>query len=144
MILPDTSILLYAVDETSRSHRRAKAWLDTTLSGTETVGLAWSVLLGFVRLSTSSRVFSAPLGVGRAFGIVDEWLSRPTVTIVHPGERHLVLLAELLKLVGTAGNLVNDAHLGALAIEHGASVASADHDFLRFPAVRLVNPLATT
>ena len=141
MILPDVNILLYAIDERSASHPRAREWLEERLSGTETFAFAWSVLTAFIRISTRASVFERPLTPGQAFDIVDGWLAQPNVAIVHPGERHGRVLRELLEPLGTAANLVPDAHLAALSIEHGASVATSDHDFGRFAGCRWTNPL---
>jgi toxin-antitoxin system PIN domain toxin len=137
----DVNLLLYAVDETSPHHERAKPWLEETLSGTETVGLSWQVLLAFVRLTTRAAVFTHPLSAPEALDLVDGWLDQPVVTVVQPGHRHPSILRELLATVGTAGNLVPDAHLAALAVEHGADLCSRDGDFARFPGVRWVDPL---
>jgi toxin-antitoxin system PIN domain toxin len=98
-------------------------------------------VLAFVRLSTRATVFTNPLTAEQALDLVDEWLALPPVTVVHPGRRHAAILRELLSAVGTAGNLVSDAHLAALAIEHGAELCSCDADFSRFPGVRWVDPL---
>jgi toxin-antitoxin system PIN domain toxin len=141
--LPDANLLLYAVDDASPHHDRARAWLEALLSGPETVAFAWAALLAFVRLSTQARVFSHPLDVDQALDVVDAWLAPPPATVVHPTERHGAILRELLRPLGTAGNLTTDAHLAALAIEHGAELCSADADFSRFPRLRWVNPLAT-
>jgi len=140
--LLDVNLLLYALDESSSWHERARPWLEQTLSGRETVALPWAVLLAFVRLSTKSVIFTDPLTPAEALDIVDTWLALPSVTVVHPGRRHALVLRELLTHVGTAGNLVTDAHLAALAIEHGAELCSRDRDFGRFPGVRWVDPLA--
>jgi uncharacterized protein len=140
--LPDVNVLLYAVDERSPHHERAREWLDTTLSGTETVGLAWAVLIAVTRLATHPAVFEDPLTAEEALDLVDGWLGRPNATVVHPTARHAAVLRELLTPLGTAGNLVSDAHLAALAIEHGADLCSSDADFSRFSGVRWVNPLA--
>ena len=136
MKLPDANVVLYAVDETSPLHRPARDWLETRLSGSETVGFAWAVLLAFVRLSTHPRVFSSPLDADSALDRVDSWLAQPCATVVHPGDRHSALLRELLASAGTAGNLTSDAHLAALAIEHGAELVSFDRDFQRFERLR--------
>lgn len=142
MKLPDVNILLYAVDESSSRHVPARAWVEETLSGTEPVAFSWSVLLAFVRLSTSRRVFDSPLSPGQAFDLIDGWLSQPPATVLHPTERHAGLLRHLLEPLGTAGNLTTDAHLAALAMEHGAELCSADTDFARFDGLRWTNPLA--
>jgi toxin-antitoxin system PIN domain toxin len=139
--LPDVNLLLYAYDSTSAHHRRARAWFEEALSGTETFAFAWVVLVAFLRLVTNPRVFEEPLPVESAFALVESWLEQPFTTVVHPGERHAALLRDLLRPLGTAGNLTIDAHLAALAIEHGAELCSADADFARFPRLRLVNPL---
>jgi toxin-antitoxin system PIN domain toxin len=139
--LVDANLLLYATDERSPRHEPARTWLESQLSGTETVAFTWAVLLAFVRLSTSARVFVKPLSPDRAFDVVDRWLDPPCVVIVSPGTRHVAIVRQLLRPLGTAGNLVNDAHLAALAIEHGAELNSCDADFSRFSGLRWVNPL---
>jgi uncharacterized protein len=141
--LPDLNLFLYAVDETSPRHRPARTWVEATLSGSETVALAWATLLGFVRLSTNPVLFKEPLEASVALDLVDGWLSQPCVTVVHPTERHSAVLRELLAPLGTAGNLTSDAHLAALAIEHGALLCSCDTDFARFPGLRWSDPLQT-
>jgi toxin-antitoxin system PIN domain toxin len=139
--LPDANVLLYAEDTSSPHHERARTWLEQVLSGTETVAFAWAVLLAFVRIRTNPRLYDAPLDVDEAFDVVDVLVAHPNVTLVHPADRHSALLRELLAPLGTAGNLTADAHLAALAIEHGAELCSADADFSRFPRLRWVNPL---
>ncbi|HEY7034378.1 MAG TPA: type II toxin-antitoxin system VapC family toxin [Thermomicrobiales bacterium] len=142
MKLPDVNLLLYAYDETSPYYSRARPWLERLLSGTESVGFAWSVLIAFVRLSTRSRIMGNPLPPDRAFDIVERWLAQPYAIVLHPTERHLAILRGLVEPLGTAGNITTDAHLAALAIEHGAEVCSADTDFGRFRGLRWTNPLA--
>ena len=141
MKVPDLNLLLYAVDRDAPDHRAALRWWNATLSGGETVGLAWSVLLGFVRLTTSPLVVRSPLAVGASLDYLDRWLAQDLTTIVEPTPRHVAVLRDLLAGAGTGGNLVTDAHLAALAIEHGAELCSADRDFGRFPGLRWVNPL---
>lgn len=141
MKLVDLNLLLYAVDSSSPRHGPARSWLERELSGQETVALPWVVLLGFLRLSTHAAVFASPLTANEALDVVDGWLAQPPVTVVHPGRRHAAHLRELLAAFGTAGNVVTDAHLAALAIEHGAELCSADADFSRFPGVRWFDPL---
>ena len=141
MILPDANLLLYSINIKTPLHRSAKAWLETTFSGPETVGFSWVSLLAFLRVSTNP-VFPHPLPVERAFKQLERWLEQPTATIVYPGPHHARILRELLRPLGTAGNLTSDAHLAALAIEHGAQLCSADSDFARFPGLKWINPLA--
>src|SRR6185312_10767551 len=128
--------------ESSPRHRIARDWLDQTLSGSDTVAFAWHVLLGFVRLSTRAAVFARPLTVDEALDVIDGWLQQPCVTVVHPSDRHARVLRELLSPLGTAANLTNDAHVAALAIEHGAELCSTDSDFSRFSGLRWTDPLA--
>lgn len=141
MRLLDLNLLLYAVDDTSPRHADARPWVEQTLSGPGTVALAWSVLLGFVRLATRPAVFERPLTAEQALDLVDGWLDQPATTVVHPTDRHAAVLRELLEPLGTAGNLTTDAHLAALAIEHGAQLCSTDADFSRFPGLRWTDPL---
>lgn len=141
MRIADVNLLIYAYDETSAHHPRARAWLQDQLSGSETFAFAWIGLLAFVRLATNPRVFRDPLTANEALDLVDAWIAQPCVTVLHPGQRHSTVLRELLEPLGTAGNLTSDAHLAALAIEHGAELCSADADFSRFPGLRWTNPL---
>jgi toxin-antitoxin system PIN domain toxin len=140
--VPDANVLLYALDDSAPRHDPARAWLEATLSASETVAFAWSVLLAVLRLATKPVVFEQPLDAGAALEIVDGWLARPNVTVIHPTARHTAILRELLEPLGTAGNLVGDAHLAALAIEHGAELCSSDADFSRFSGLRWTDPLA--
>jgi len=141
--LPDLNLLLYAYDSTSARHDTAREWLQETLSGAETVALPWAVVVGFVRISTNPAIFAAPWDASDALDVVDAWLAQPCVTMVHPTDRHTAVLRELLTCLGTAGNLTSDAHLAAIAIEHGATLHSCDSDFSRFPGLRWVDPLRT-
>lgn len=136
MRVPDVNLLLYALDPSAPRHRTAKAWLERYLSGPETIGLAWVSLLGVIRLSTSAAIFDPPLDPGTALDVVDEWLAQPSATIVSPTDRHAAVLRTLLTETGTAANLTTDAHLAALAIEHGATLASFDTDFHRFSGLK--------
>lgn len=142
MILPDVNLLLYAIDITSPRHDAARSWLEDRLSDSETVAFSWSVLTAFVRLSTHASIFEQPLTSAQAFDIIEGWLEQPSVIVVHPGNRHHIMMRELLEPLGTAGNLVPDAHLAALALEHGATLHSSDHDFARFAGLRWIDPLA--
>jgi uncharacterized protein len=141
VILIDANLLIYAIDSDSTRHPRARPWLEQTLSGTGPVGLPWSVLLAFVRLTTRHGILRHPLPPGEALAYVQSWLEQPCVEVVVPGEPHWATLCRLLEVVGTAGNLASDAHLAALALERGAVICSTDHDFARFPGIRHVNPV---
>src|SRR5215472_2101339 len=142
MIVFDVNLLIYAVNQDSPDHQKAKSWLEAAVSGTETVGLPWIVLLAFLRLTTRSGLFQKPLDVEAAFDLIDAWLQQPSVTVPEPTPHHLRTLRDLVLPLGTGGNLTSDAHLAALAIEHGAELCSADNDFGRFGRLRWRNPLA--
>lgn len=137
MRVPDANVLLDAVNVESPRHAVASGWLVDGLSGAEGLGFAWSTLTAFVRLSTKAVVFAEPLSPPTALDYVGEWLDRPQATVLQPGERHLPILRELLERAGTGGDLTTDAHLAALAIEHGAELATFDTDFYRFRGLRL-------
>lgn len=141
MKLPDVNLLLYALDTTSPRHPEARAWVEATLSGTETVALTWVTMLAFLRLSTRPAVFTDSISPEAALDIIDGWLAQPAVTVVHPTDRHTSVLRDLLEPLGTGGNLTTDAHLAALAIEHGAELCSCDADFSRFAGLRWADPL---
>lgn len=141
MKVPDLNLLIYAVDRQSPSHKATLRWWNGLMSGNETVAFTWNVLLGFVRLTTNPIVVREPLTADEALDYVDRWLSLPNTTVIEPTPRHPRVFRDLLVPTGTAGNLVSDAHLAALAIEHGAELCSADRDFGRFPGLRWTNPL---
>ena len=141
MILLDADLLIYAVDADSPNHKRARRWLEGTLSGDTLVGLPWIVVLAFVRITTRAGILRTPLSIEHAVAFIDEWLAQPYVSLIGPGETHWPVLKNLLIGGGAAGNLTTDAHLAALAIEHGCEIASSDNDFRRFTGVTLVNPL---
>lgn len=140
MRLVDANVLLYAVNSSAPRHESARAWLDGALSGASTVAMAWVPLLAFVRISTRPGILPRPLTTEQATGIVQDWLAQPACRVLDPTPRHPFVLADLLRHVGVGGNLVNDAHLAALAIEHRAEIVSYDTDFARFPGVRWSAP----
>ncbi|NJD20534.1 MAG: type II toxin-antitoxin system VapC family toxin [Gemmatimonadetes bacterium] len=142
MILPDVNLLLHAYNLDSPRHADARAWWEQVMGAPGPVGLAWSVILGYVRIATHPRILADPLPVAKACAHVEAWLAQPQVALVHPGDRHAAILFDLLRGLGTGGNLTTDAHLAALAIEHQGELQSTDADFARFPGLRWRNPLA--
>lgn len=140
MKVVDANVLLYAVNSEAPRHAEANRWLDGALSGSETVGFAWIVLLAFVRLSTKSSIFPSPLSADAAFDRVDAWLAQPQAVVIEPSPRHGTIVRGLLASAGAAGNLVTDAHLAALALEHRGEVVTYDTDFGRFDGVRWSQP----
>lgn len=140
MILPDLNLLLYAHDARSAFHPRAREWWQDRLSGAEETTLVPVVLFGFLRLSTS-RVFARPLTPHEAAELVRSWLRRPQVRLRGISDGTAEGAMRLLEALGTAGNLVTDAQITALALQHKAIVHTADADFARFPGVRWFNPI---
>lgn len=142
MILVDANLLIYATDPRSERHENARRWLDGQLSGDTRVGLPWESLLAFIRLVTNPRVFERPQSVGAAWRHVEAWLDCDCVWVPVPGPAHRSILARLLGDLGGGHNLIPDAHLAALAIEHGLTLCSNDGDFARFKELRWSNPLS--
>jgi toxin-antitoxin system PIN domain toxin len=142
VIVPDVNLLVHAHDTDSPAHAAARRWWEDLLNGTQPVGLAWVAALGFVRISTHRQILSRPMPVAEACDRVREWLARPYVAVLEPGERHAETLFGLLETLGTGANLTTDAHLAALAMEHQAELHSTDADFSRFAGLRWRNPIA--
>lgn len=141
MRIVDLNVLLYAVNSEAAQHERAREWWENAINGEEIIGLAWVVLLGFLRLSTNPRVFPRPLAPDAAAAKLDAWLARDNVRVVREKDEHWETLKPLLGGTGTAGNLTTDAHLAALALSHDAVLVSSDTDFARFKGLRWENPL---
>lgn len=141
MILVDANLLIYARSASSPMHDAARTWLDSKLNGTAAVGLPWPSLLAFVRLTSNPRVFPRPLTLMDAWRQVEAWLDCSPAWIPTPTEHHRAILGPLLNEAGGGANLVPDAHLAALAIEHGVTLCSTDGDFARFSGLRWENPL---
>jgi uncharacterized protein len=141
LILVDANLLIYAHVSSFPQHAQAGSWLDSQLSGTDRVGLPWPSLLGFLRIVTNPRVFERPEPMGQAWRQVQDWLEPDVVWIPQPTERHRDVMGKLVMTAGVQANLVPDAHLAALAIEHGLLLCSTDGDFGRFADLRWQNPL---
>lgn len=140
--LPDTNILLNAVNADSLHHEACATWLEEQVAKERAMGFAWTVLLGFLRISTHPRVLPNPLSASEAIQYVDEWLALPNARILHAGSKYWDEFRRLLTISGTAGNLVMDLHLAALAKEHEAEICSCDAHFGSFPGVLWFNPTA--
>ena len=140
-MLVDANILLYAVDEASPFHSASKAWLETSLNGPRRVALPWQSLTGFLRIATNPRAMAAPLAPGDAWAIVEAWLGARNSWVPEPGPGHGEILGRLMRDLHLSANLIPDAALAALCIEHGLSIVSADSDFARFPELEWINPI---
>jgi uncharacterized protein len=141
VILVDANLLLYAEDRRSPHHGAARAWWDEQLSGSSPVCLCWTVLGAYLRIGTNPRVFERPLTLAQAISRIQSWIDQPCARLVQPAERHWSVFQNLLREGQAVANLVTDAHLAALAIEHGCTLMSTDSDFSRFPGLRWRNPL---
>lgn len=142
MKIVDLNLLIYAVNTDAPLHPSARTWWEACLSQDEPVALAWVVILGFLRITTNGRIMPKPLTAEQSIELIDDWLAQPMVRVLSPTERHWQIYKQITASLGTAGNLTTDAHLAALAIEHGATLYSADNDFARFDLLMWVNPLA--
>ena len=142
MIIPDVNLLVYAYNDDTPFHAKAKDWWEAQLN-TKAVGLPWAASLGFVRLMTHPKVVSRPLSGQEAVSVVESWLALPQVRIAGPGSQHLAILATLFGDAGKAASLTTDAHLAAIAIEYQAELHSNDQDFGRYSGLKWVNPLAS-
>ncbi len=141
MILPDINLLIYAYNLSAPQHAPAKKWWDGCLSGNEPVGLAWVVILGFIRINTLARLHANPMTARQACMIVAEWLELPHYHLVDAAPGHFTRLSAHFDILGVAGNLTTDVHLATLAAERGYILHTTDSDFTRFPSLKWINPL---
>ncbi len=141
MIVPDLNLLVYAHSEEVPLHSLARQWWEQLVNGEERIGVPWIVATGFVRLMTHPGVQTRPTTTDQAVNMLRAWFQFPAVNPLNPGPQHIAILGALLAAAGIGGNLVTDAHIAALAIEHQAEVHSNDRDFARFPGLRWHNPL---
>jgi toxin-antitoxin system PIN domain toxin len=142
VIVVDANLLIYAYRAGAEEHQRASQWLGWAMAGSERVGLPWSSIHAFLRLMTNTRLFNPALTPEEATSVVDTWLDRSNTSIIEPGTAYWPILARIITTVHVTRDLIMDAHLAALAIEHDATLYTADRDFRRFAGLRVVNPLA--
>jgi toxin-antitoxin system PIN domain toxin len=143
VILVDANLLLYAEDSRSEHHKTARTWWDEQLSGSDPVALSWPVLTAFIRIGTNARLHQRPLTAREAVARVQSWFDQPCVHIVQPTEQHWALFQKMLQAGNATANLVSDAHLAALAVEHNCILCSSDADFARFRGLKWRNPVAS-
>ena len=141
MILVDANLLLYAEDSLSEHHEVARTWWDAQLSGSDPVGLCWPVLTAFIRIGTNARLHQRPLTLKEATERVQSWFNQSCVCIVQPTDQHWTIFQQMLRSGNAVGNLVSDAHLAALAVEHNCVLHSTDADFSRFRGLKWKNPI---
>ncbi len=141
MITPDANIVLYAYNEDAPQHAKAKQWLEEQFSLPVLFGLSWQVITAFLRISTNPRAFPQPFDLVEAIEIVDEWVALPNIEILIPTDKHWAIFQSLIVEGTTKAALMMDAHLAAIAIEHGAMLATTDRDFQKFSKLKTINPL---
>jgi toxin-antitoxin system PIN domain toxin len=141
-VLVDANILLYAVDEDSPRHDMAKTWMERALNGPRRVGIPWVSITAFLRIVTNGRALREPLTSSQAWEIVEAWLDAPSVWVPAPGAGHREILGRLISSLDLRANLISDAVLAALCVEHGLQMISADSDFARFTDISWHNPIA--
>ena len=142
-MLVDVNLLIYAHDTDAPNHRAARDWWDEQLNGVQRIGLPWPTLLAFQRIMTNPRLFRSPMSPAESWGHIARWLSLPNVWIPMATGEHATVLGSLIDATQATGNLISDAHLAAVAIEHGQTLYSTDTDFAKFPGLRWINPLGT-
>ena len=142
MILVDANILLYAEDSRSEHHEVARTWWDAQLSGSDPMALCWPVLTAFIRIGTNTRLHQRPLTLKEAIDRVQSWLDQPCVRIIQSTDQHWPIFQQMLRAGNATANLVSDAHLAALAVEHNCVLYSTDTDFARFRGLKWKNPVA--
>ena len=141
MIIPDINLLLYAYNEESPFHNAARQWWENTINGSEPVGIPWVVSTGFIRLMANPSAMASPVSTAEAVGYVEEWFQHEHIVPVNPGDDHIRQLRQNLQIAGGGGNLVADAHIAAIAMEHQAELHTNDSDFNRFSGLKRRNPL---
>jgi len=142
MILIDSNLLIYASDSSLAQHERTRSWLDNQLSGTAPVGLPWQSLLAYLRITTNPRSISRPQKMSDAWSQINDWLACEPAWTPEPTEHHAQTMRTLCDSASVFGDFVPDAHLAALALDHGLTLCSSDSHFARFPTLRWFNPLA--
>jgi hypothetical protein len=140
-VLIDANLLIYAADSGASHHVAANAWLRRVLNGDERVGLPWTSIGAFMRVLTNPRSTRNPISPATAWDTMTKWLAADVAWVPVASGRTAGPFGELVVRHQLTANLIPDAQLAALAIEHGQVVMSADSDFARFPEIRWVNPL---
>ena len=143
IFLVDVNVLLYAYNTGAPEHHSARKWLEQLMTGPDLVGLCWQTIMGFIRIGTNHRALLNPFSLKEVCEIVDDWLGQESVVMLAPGSRHWSIVSGFLVKGQARGPLAMDAHLAALAMEHGATLCTTDQDFSRFSGLKTLNPLVT-
>jgi uncharacterized protein len=143
MILSDANILIYSYNKSAQEHEVCKKWFEEQLSKPDAFAFSWQAITAFMRITTTARLFPQTFTYEQVSVFVESWLSQPNVKILSPTSRHWTIFSRIIRENKIQGPLMMDAHLAALAIEHGATLATTDRDFARFDGLKIVNPLKT-
>ncbi|MEI8282246.1 MAG: TA system VapC family ribonuclease toxin [Armatimonadota bacterium] len=141
MVIPDANLLIYTFNRDSKYHEQAKVWWEELVQGSEYIGLDWSVVITFLRLTTNPIMFPKGVDIENSLKVVRSWLDIDHVHVIYPGSQHFDILSSLLIQARVGHNLVPDIHLAALAIENRATLHSHDRDFQRFSGLKLHDPI---
>lgn len=137
----DTNVLIFAEITSSRHHDRARALLEELAEGGRPWAIPWPCIYEFLRVVTHPRVFHPPVPLERALADITHVLSSPALRLLQETSRHPGIMASVLRESAASGNLIHDAHIAALCIEHGVSVfLTGDRDFRRFSLLNVVDP----
>lgn len=140
MVILDVNIVLAAHRLEHSHHELVRPWFDALLVGDEDFGVPMFVWESCLRLATNRRIFDIPSPRAAVFAFIDATVAQHRYVTISPGSRHLTILRRLCEEADVTGDLVPDAVLGAIAVEHAATVASLDRDFARFTSVRHLRP----
>lgn len=141
MILPDVNLLVYTFNASAPNHVKSARWWEDVVNSGTVAGVCWPVFQGFVRLLTNRQIVTEPYRAGELFTIAGAWWSRPNVRLLAPTSETYRIFRELMEVHDLSGAASTDALIAAHAIEHDAVLATNDTDFLRFPGLRVENPL---
>lgn len=142
MIFPDINLLIYAYNSGFKQHDACAAWLESVMNGNSTVCFSWHTIMGFMRIITTPRMSPNPFTTNEAMEIASTLMNSSNSIMLTPGDNHFRIFRDLVDETGITGAKLADAHIAALAIEHGATVASSDRDFRVFDGLHLINPLS--
>ncbi len=139
----DTNVLVFAEIRTSLHHQTARALLIELAESTVPWAIPWPCIYEFLRVVTHPRVYHPPVPLDRARADLSRILASPSLVLLSETENHVEFLERAVASSGATGNLIHDAHIAALCLEHGVSeLLTGDRDFHRFADLRVANPFA--
>jgi toxin-antitoxin system PIN domain toxin len=141
-MLPDTNVLIYAHRRDADGHEEYREWLESLIDGPEPYAVSDHTLMGVIRIVTNPRIYRHPATLEEALAFADQFRNQPHAHVVSPGPSFWGIFTDMCGQVNARGNLIPDAYLAALALEHGCEFVTADSDFRRFPGLRFRHPLS--